>query len=311
MFVSHLSRFLAALCAALLFAPTPGHAQQLKLKPLDWPNDTQLQFGIYNARNERYATAYYRILKETVKGETLYHFKYLGRNEAMSESAEVWVDPQTLLPLRSTRKVVGRTKTLFVDCAYQDKQIIVRQKYEGQPVTELIVPISGKFFDFEALYWLIPQIDWSGGNFTSINYFNTFKFQMETTIITREGADKVTVKDKSFPATRYRFAVGATKYTFWTVDQGGRQVPARIFMDDLDDRADITFVNLGLDPKKVKAGGVTAAPVPGADPAPAQPAPPAIPLPPPPPVEDEQPDAPAPPDDENPLVPPTPGGRFK
>lgn len=300
--LSQFSRVLAAFCALLLCALPPAQAQQLKLRPLDWPNDTQMQFGIYNGSNERFATAYYRILKETVKGETLYHFKYMARNEQMSESAEVWVDPKTILPVRSTRKVVGSSRTLYVDCAYQDSKIIVRQKYEGDPVTELTVPVTGQFFDFEALYWVIPQIDWAAGNMTSINYFNTFKFRLETAVIAREGADKLSILGKDYPAVRYRFNVGMTQYSFWTVDQNGRQVPAKIFMDDQDDRADVTFVNLGLDPKKVKGGSAGSAPV---QPAPAAPQP-SQPAPAPPSEPEPQPD----PDDENPLVPRQPGGRF-
>lgn len=307
-----------ALALALCYLAVRVEAAAVELRRMDWPNDTQFQFGIYNGRDERYATAYYRILKEKNKDRTLYHIKYLGRNDKMSESAEVWLEPESLLPVRSTRKVVGRTKTLYVDCAYEPNLITVRQKYEGQPVTELKVPAQSGFYDFEALYWIIPQIEWPKDNITYLNYFNTFKFRLETAVITKEGPDRVNAKDKNYPATRYRFAIGSTQYTFWTVEQDGRQVPARIFMDDPDDRSDITFVNLGLNPKKVQGGGVTAAvaqaspPVSNAQPGfQPIPLPPSVPPPPPPPPE---PPAPTPDDgedtDDNPLVPAQPGGRF-
>jgi hypothetical protein len=290
---------LSALALAL-----PASGAQPALKPLDWPNDTRLQFGIYNNANERYATAYYRILKEEVNGKQLYHFKYLGRNAAMSEAAEVWVDPADLVPVRSTRKVVSGKRILYVDCGYEPTRITVRHKYEGQRVTELSVPTSQAFYDFEELMWLVPQIVWdSGSKSTYLNYFNSFKFQLETTIVNREGLDSVALKDHTFLAQKYRFDVGSTKYTYWTVDQNGREVPAKVLMDDPDDRRDITFVNLGLDPKKVKVSQQqpAAAVAPLVPPtAPAQPpaSPPAAP-----------PAAPVNPGEENPLVPARPGGH--
>ena len=305
-------RWLAAGLAICAMVWLPAAAAPIELEPLSWAHDTQMQFGIYNGSDERFATAYYRILKEKVNGNTLYHFKYLGRNEQMSESAEVWVDPKTQLPIRSTRKVAGRSKTFYADVAYEPGLITVRQKYEGQAVSELKVPSGDGFFDFEQLIWLIPQIKWSKDDFAYLNYFNTFKFQLETAVVTREGPDRAIAKDKSYPAERYSFSVGATRYTYWTVDQKGHATPARIFMDDADDRRDITFVNLGLDSRKVSTGGVESVP-PGTRqsapvPTPSIPMPPpAIPTPPPP---TTPPDESEPPTDDNPLVPANPGGRF-
>jgi hypothetical protein len=217
--------------------------------------------------------------------------------------------------VRSTRKLAGR-RTFYVDCAYQPGMITVRQKYEGQAVSELKVPAGDGFFDYEQLIWLVPQIDWTEDDMTYVNYFNTFKFQLQTAVITRDGTEQVQVKDKDYPAVRYRFDVGSTHYVLWVVDQSGRAVPARIFMDESDDRRDVSFVNLGLDRRKVKEAATAqlkkAAPLPAAGGYQPIPLPPTSAAPPPPQAQPpaEQPPGPVPPDDENPLVPRGPGGRF-
>ena len=273
-----------ALCA-LLCAPT-ARAQEsgLPLTPFTWANDTQFEYAIYNGTGDRTATAYYRILKEKTGNKTLYHFKYMGRNQSMSESSEAWVDPNSLHPVRSTRKLVSGGRTLFVDVAYSPGKIVVRHKYAGEQATELDIPAELPFFDFEELMWLPAQFQWKDKKQqTFLNYFNTFQMQTATTVVYRDGMDKITIAGKGFPATRYRFAVGATQYNVWTVDQNGREVPAKIFMDDADDRRDVTFIDLQLNLKAVKASPAAWAAKPLPPPAVAtMPQPPAIPMPPPP-----------------------------
>jgi hypothetical protein len=247
----------AMLGALLALAAAPcARAQEsgLPVKPLTWPTDTQLEYGIYNNAGDRTATAYYRILKEKSNNKPLYHFKYMGRNDKMSESAEVWVEPDTLHPLRSTRKLVSGGRTLYVDVAYTPGKIVVRRKYAGEPVTEVDVPAQLPYFDFEELMWLPPQFAWTDKTPQAfLNYFNTFLFQPATTIVYRDGMDKIDVQGKSYPAIRYRFAVGSTQYSYWTVDQNGREVPAKVFMDDANDAREVTFLNLQLNLKAVKA----------------------------------------------------------
>jgi hypothetical protein len=178
----------------------------------------------------------------------------MGRNEKMSESAEVWLDPANMHPVRSTRKLVSGGRTLYVDCAYTPAKIVVRHKYAGQQVTQLDIPLQQAFYDFEELMWLPPQIQWTDEQQnTYVNFFNTFRFQQETTVVYRDGMDKLDIAGKIFPATRYRFSVGATQYVYWSVDQDGREVPAKVFMDDADNRRDVTFIDLLLSLKKCKA----------------------------------------------------------
>jgi hypothetical protein len=292
-----------------LAAVAVASAQTAPLKPLTWAHDTQLQYGIYNSSGDRYATAYYRILKEEVNGRNLYHIKYMGRNKAMSESAEVWVEPDTLVPIRSTRKVVSGKRTLYVDCAYEEARIVVRHKYEGQKINELNIPVTQAFYDFEELMWIVPQIDWQENKSTLLNYFNSFKFQLETTTVYNDGPDTLVLKDRTYPAQKYHFDVGSTKYTYWTVEQNKRAVPARVFMDDPDDRRDVTFVNLALMPEKYRSGNIGKMPATPPQAAPVQPpaAPPAMP-PTTPPTEPAPPPTEPGPGEENPLVPPPDGG---
>ena len=269
----------------------PISTQEAELRPLAFGDDTTFEFGIYDSHGERFATAYYRILKEVTGGRDAYRVKYVGRNNRMSESAECWILPETLLPLRSTRKVISGSTTTFFDVAYSSDKIVFRRKRgEGGQVEEQQFSAPRAFYDYESLIWIVPQIEFGEATQLSLPIFDTLNVLPMTLVVSHQGGQTLSAGGKDYPAELYSFSVGATPYKLYAVNQDGQMVPGRI------DMAKISFVNLTLDPKKVKDGVVTASKTPAKQPKPvAKPA--------------EEPPAETP-AGENPLGPPPPGRRF-
>jgi hypothetical protein len=295
---------LAALLLGQAAPPPPGNAPlppgpatiqgavEGKAKPFSWPKDSTFEFAIKDTANRRIATAYYRVLKELSQGQTVYRLKYVGRNEQISESSECWIHADTMLPLRSTRKVVSGGRTFYLDVAYGKNQIILRRKYEGQQVSEVRLPAPGPVYDYESLVWLIPQLDFTAGPKLKLNVFSTLTEALSTVIVETKGPEQVVVNGKPFQAQRYEFQVSLSQYVYHSVLQDGRAVPALVVMGEN------TFENLKLDPAKAK---IKAQPV--KDPAVKQPAEK---------PKDKPQDKPkdTPKDGENPLGPPPKGSRF-
>jgi hypothetical protein len=285
-------RVLAATLAVLL--STAGAAWALseaKMKPFDWPQETTFEFAIVDHGGARVATAYYRVLKETANGQPLYRYKYVGRNAAMSEASECWVYPDTLLPVRSTRKFVSNNRALFQDVAYGKGVIILRRKYDDSPVEERQIPSpSNACYDYESLMWIIPYLDFTGDTQLKMNVYSMITETMSAVVVSDLGPRELALGKYTYQAHCYSFSVGMVPYTYWSVLQDGRPVPARVDMDKN------SFVNLKLDPKKVTAPKPAAQPKPEEKQGEQK-------------KKEEQPEQPAKPG-ENPLGPPPPGSRF-
>jgi hypothetical protein len=263
-------------------------ATDVQLVPPAWVSDSTYEFGIYDRSGERTASAYYRILLEETNERPAYRFKYMGKNDKMSESSECWVHRETLLPLRSTRKIVSGAKVFYQDVAYGDKVIVLRKRYGDEPVKQTELPSNGRFFDYEELMWLIPQVA-TGGAPVRVELFDTLTEMPTTILITDAGEETLVVKDQSYPARLLTFDVSMVPYRFYIVQQNGIGVPGRVEMGDT------TFVNLRLDPKKVTGPKAVVA-APAATPEA---------------VEEEEGEArPEPERGENPFGPPTGNSRF-
>lgn len=279
---------LAVLLSISLTAVSALAQSEARLKPFDWPNDSTFEFGIFDKTGARIATAYYRILKEELQGQAAYRLKYVGRNEQTSEASECWIHPDSLLPLRSTRKLVAGGGAFYLDVAYGSGVIVIRRKYEGEEPSQQELPTNGRMYDYESLLWLIPQIDFGPETQARLNIFDTLNYIPATVVVNDLGEQQLTVKDHTYPAHAYSFEVSLTPYLYWTVMQEGRAVPARF------DPGGNSFINLNLDPAKCTAKA------PAPKPAPAKPVPASTP-----PEDDGSGDG-----SENPLGPPPPGGRF-
>lgn len=238
---------LLALFAALLLSTLPVAAQETaRVTPPDWANDTTYEFGIYDAAATRIATAYYRILKEESQGRPVYRLKYTAKNDQMSESSECVVDASTVLPLRSTRKVVTRTATSYWDVAYAQDKIIVRKKQEGdKQASEISYPATTSFFDYESLIWLVPQLQFDANRQARINVFDTLRELPTLVYVQDEGPSSTSVLGEPVGARLYTFMLKETPYKYWTVTtEDGREFPVRI------DMGDSSFVNLRYKAKK-------------------------------------------------------------
>lgn len=304
-------RLLSAILVLFAAGVTSAWAlDEARVIPADWPAETTYEFAIFDATlTTRIATAYYRVVAEESAGQPVYHIKYVGRNELISEAAECWVTPRELIPLRSTRKVVADGNTFYQDNAYANGVVVVRRKYEGGEVFETQLPAPMPVYDYEELMWLIPQLDFSQSSQLLVNLFVTIRGNLTSMVVTDLGIQAVTLLNKPYNAHAYNFEVNMTPHVLWTVQQNGVTVPARF------DTGENIFVNLSLDPAAQGAVPVAAAtPKPAAAPAPA-PAPKTEPKPEPEaepepePAPEEEADPPADPG-ANPLGPPPSGGRF-
>ncbi len=242
---SHM-RTLAIACLVLALAAPAWALEEAQVAPFDLPSDLTCEFAIFDQYSTRIATAYYRVLKETVDGKELYRFKYVGRNDVMSEAAEAWVDPATALPTRSTRKVVSGGNTFYQDVGYSGGLITLRSKYEGGQVSESQFPANGRFYDYEELIWLIAQLKFNGAPQVYFNLFATISNTTATVVVNDLGLQDVEIKNHTYQARAYSYEVNMTPYTQWNVKQDGRWIPAKVTMGGS------TFVNLSLDPKKAK-----------------------------------------------------------
>lgn len=264
------------------------------VRPFDYPAESTFEFAILGQDNTRIATAYYRILLEESQGRRLYRFKYMARNEVVSEATECWIDPATMLPLRSTRKLVTSQGTTYQDIAYSQGVIIVRRKQNDGPVRQSDVVAPPKAcYDYETLFWLIPQLDFGADAQLMLSMFSMVNEQVSPSYASALGARQLTIGSHTYDCNAYNIRYGLAPYMLYTVMQEGYAVPARIEMGRS------TFVNIKLDPAKVKLPR----PAPAKDkakPAPDKAKP-----------QDKEPQ-PEPPDDPNanPLGPPPPGGQF-
>lgn len=271
---------------------------EARVLAVEWPTEATYEFAIFDATlTNRIATAYYRVVAEESAGQPVYHIKYVGRNELISEAAECWVHPGDLLPLRSTRKVVAEGNTFYQDNAYANGVVVVRRKYEGGEVYEQQMPVPSPVYDYEELMWLVPQLDYGEGSQLLLNLFVTIRGNLASVVVTDLGQQPVSLLGSAYDAHAYNFEVNMTPHTLWTVQQHGATVPARF------DTGENIFINLGLDPA---AQGAVKPAAPAAQPAPAPVPEPELE---PDETEDEQEEEPADPN-ENPLGPPPPGGNF-
>jgi hypothetical protein len=249
-------RIIAIACLLLTLALPAFALEEAKVAPFDLPNDLTCEFAIFGQDGARIATAYYRVLKETVDGKAAYRFKYVGRNDQLSEASEVWANPDTCLPMRSTRKVVSGSRTLYQDVGYKDGVIVLRSKYEGGEVSESQFPAAGSFFDYEELMWLIAQLDFQGEEQTRFNMFATLAGVTTTVLVQDLGLQDLDIKDVTYQAHAYSYEVNMVPYQQWNVLQDGHWLPARI------DMGNSSFVNISLDPAKAKQGKLAAKPAP-------------------------------------------------
>ena len=275
--------------------------EEARVLPAEWPDESTYEFAIFDATmTNRIATAYYRVLSEESAGRPVYHIKYVGRNQVISEAAECWINPGDLTPLRSTRKVVAEGNTFYQDNAYANGAVVIRRKYEGGEVMEHQLPAPMPCYDYEELMWLVPQLDYSTSGQLLINVFVTIRSNMASIVVTDMGEQTVTIQGEAYTAHGYNFEVNMTPHALWTVDQNGQQVPARF------DTGENIFVNLGLDPAAQGAPPAPAVNPPEAKPV-VQPEPEPEPEPEAKPEEEEE-EEPDP--GTNPLGPPPEGGRF-
>ncbi len=293
MYTNSQMRIIAVIAAfAVLGWLTPAAAQQeASFTDPKWPEETTHEFAIMDSAGNRIATAYYRILQEVSEGREVYRFKYVGRNQQMSEAAECWVHRSNLQPLRSTRKVVDAGRTFYQDIAYTDGVVVVRRKYEGGEVNEREISVGTNLFDYEEMMWIIPLLDFAGQPQIRFNIFAALTGRQATILLTDGGVETVTVNKQNYTARTVLFDMEMTAHKMWIVNQEGRPVPAKL------DMGSTSFINLRLDPKLCDA------PLPPPAPEPEKP------------KEEEKPE-PKPEEDPpldpgaNPLGPPPPGHRF-
>jgi len=245
-----------SVCGVIGLALLLGRALALTeatVRPFDWPPKSTFEYAILDSAGKRVASAYYRVLQESLNGTPVFHFKYVGRNDQMSEASECWVHADTMLPVRSTRKVVSGGRTFFLDVTYKQGVIVAKRKFEGQEPGEMQLPAPGPVYDYESLMWLVPQIDFAGDKQAKLNLYSTLNEVLTTVVVNDGGEQQVVIAGKTYKAHVYSFNVNNASYMYFGVLQDGLTVPGRV------DMGGNSFVNLKLDPAKVKGARVKTA----------------------------------------------------
>ena len=153
----------------LLFASTVSAQRgitQAEFKPPDWPQNKVFNFGIYNRQLERIGSAAYKIVIDSQMGLSNYTIRYNAKSNEMSEASTCIIDKRTLLPIRSTRKLIVNDNIYFQNATYSIDGVTVSAKTNDGAIIESFFPLGAndRIFDFEEMVPLIPQIRWDNSN---------------------------------------------------------------------------------------------------------------------------------------------------
>ena len=114
---------LAALVAVFIdFFACPGFSQgkieEATIKPPAWIHGTVFNFGIYDQSLIRVGSAAYKIELDPDMGINNYTIRYNAKSADMAEASTCIVDKKTLLPARSTRKLMRQGSVWYQNAFY-------------------------------------------------------------------------------------------------------------------------------------------------------------------------------------------------
>jgi len=229
----------------LLFASTVSAQRgitQAEFKPPDWPQNKVFNFGIYNRQLERIGSAAYKIVIDSQMGLSNYTIRYNAKSNEMSEASTCIIDKRTLLPIRSTRKLIVNDNIYFQNATYSIDGVTVSAKTNDGAIIESFFPLGAndRIFDFEEMVPLIPQIRWDNSNKLYFYIFAASRYSASWVFIENQGIKTITWKDKIWKCTKLLIKSDFGDHYMYTTVYGGRTEIAKY------DMGYYVFINLDL-----------------------------------------------------------------
>lgn len=240
-----LSAYLAVFLFALMTlegADAQSGIEEAKFKAPNWDNNTVINFGIYDQSLERIGSAAYKVELNPEMGINNYTLKYNAKSADMSEASTCVIDKKSLLPTRSTRKLVYRGSTWYQNAFYSSDGVTISAKRDEGAIVETKLPTGAndKLYDFEEMALIIPQIDWTG---TGKVYFYLFRASAGATswvVVEDLGNSTVTWKDKIWKCRKLNIKSDFGEQSLFTTIIDGRTVIAKY------DMGSFIFINLDI-----------------------------------------------------------------
>jgi hypothetical protein len=224
------------------FADAQTGVKEAEFKSPNWEHNLVINFGIYDQSLERIGSAAYKIELNPEMGINNYTIKYNAKSADMSEASTCLVDKKTLLPSRSTRKLVNRGSTWYQNASYAADGVTVTSKRDEGAIIEQKLPVGAedKHYDFEETLMIIPQINWTD---TSKVYFYLFRASAGATswvVVEDQGDSTISWKDKIWKCRKLHIKCDFGEQYMYTTIVDGRTVIAKY------DMGAYSFINLDI-----------------------------------------------------------------
>ena len=227
-----------ALGALLLCAPAGEFAaiaqddgERAQFKPPAWEDGTVYNFGIYDGQVGRIGTAAYKISLDAEMGLGNYTIKYNAKSADMAESSTCVADRNTLLPVRSTRKISRGNDDFYTSTTYGPGSIAIAFRKNKGEIAQESFPVGGgaSLYDFEELQLLIPQIKWNGQKRVFFYVFITGRKAASWVTVEDLGNDIASYKERVWRCRKYLVKSDIGDQHFWVTTYGGRSRIAKYY----------------------------------------------------------------------------------
>jgi hypothetical protein len=229
-------------CMDTRSAIAQGGIEEAKLKPPGWSHGTVFNFGIYDQSLIRVGSAAYKIELDPDMGLNNYTIRYSAKSADMAEASTCIVDKKTLLPARSTRKLIRRGSTWYQNAFYTANGVTVSTKRDEGAIVEQKLPVGSgdKLYDFEEMALIVPQIDWQRTNKVYFYLFTASRATTSWVVVENLGDATVTWKDKIWKCRKLSMKSDFGDQLMFTTVVGSRTIIAKY------DMGSYVFLNLDI-----------------------------------------------------------------
>ncbi|GEM_PF-1383068 len=216
------------LVVGMLLLALPASAQRVvrlslpTFRPFQWKPGTELSYAIKDTTGKRIGTAYYKVVKASPEyGAGMWELRYMAQGPNLSESSVVVFDPEQLVPLRTTRKIVAAGETTYWIVDYLPNRIVVTRR-RGDRVKRYAYPKSGPVYDYEQVMFLLPLAEPRPDVRYYLPLYHTGDRGVLMTYWNPVGEEVVVSGDRAWQARKLSYQVGMVTQYLWLADINGR-----------------------------------------------------------------------------------------
>lgn len=214
--------------AVVLGLALPASAQKVvrlslpTFRSFQWKPGTELSYAIKDSTGKRIGTAYYKVVKASPEyGAGLWELRYMAQGPNLSESSVVVFDPDQLVPLRTTRKIVAAGETTYWIVDYLPNRIVVTRR-QGDQVRRFAYPKSGPVYDYEQVMFLLPLAEPRPDVRYYLPLYHTGDRGVLMTYWNPVGEEVVVSGGKAWRAKKLSYQVGMVTQYLWLAEINGR-----------------------------------------------------------------------------------------